>query len=286
MRPNKRFDFNATGNDRPTQVVDRSVQKFYSRNEAEVAQLLSGKTAVITGGSSGIGLATAQRFVDQGAQILITGRRQAELDAAVKQLGESATGVQGDVSNLADLDRLYAAVAERESGIDILFANAAIVEAAPLGDITEDSVHRQLDVHFKGVLFTVQKALPLLNDGASIILNSSIVASKGLAGLTVYSAIKAAIRSFARTWAGELRGRKIRVNAVSPGFTATPGLHELAAQQGATWDEYSAAVNATIPVGRMGRVEEIADAVLFLASGRSTYVTGSELLVDGGFNSI
>ena len=252
-----------------------------------MAQLLSGKTAVITGGSSGIGLATAQRFVDEGAQVVITGRRQAELDAAVKQLGESATGVQGDVSNLADLDRLYAAVAERESGIDILFANAAIVEAAPLGDITEDSVHRQLDVHFKGVLFSVQKALPLLNDGASIILNSSIVASKGLAGLTVYSAIKAAIRSFARTWAGELRGRKIRVNAVSPGFTATPGLQELAAQQGASsWDEYSAAVNGTIPLGRMGTVEEVADAVLFLASGQSTYVTGSELLVDGGLTSI
>lgn len=251
-----------------------------------MAQLLSGKTAVITGGNSGIGLATAQRFVDEGARVFVTGRRQAELDAAVKQLGDSATGVQGDVSNMADLDRLYAAVAEQGSGIDILFANAATVEAAPLGDITEDSVQRQLDIHFKGVLFTVQKALPLLNDGASIVLNSSIVASKGLAGLTIYSAIKAAIRSFARTWAGELRGRKIRVNAVSPGFIATPGLHELAAQQGATWDEYSAAVNATIPVGRMGRVEEIADAVLFLASGRSTYVTGSELLVDGGVNSI
>ena len=271
----------------PPVVVDWLVNNPYSRNEAEVAELLSGKTAVITGGSSGIGLATAQRFVDEGARVFVTGRRQAELDAAVKELGESATGVQGDVSNLADLDRLYAAVAEQESGIDILFANAATVEAAPLGDITEDSVHRQLDIHFKGTLFTVQKALPLLNDGASIVLNSSIVASRGLAGLTVYSAIKAAIRSFARTWAGELRGRKIRVNAVSPGFTATPGLQELAAQQGASsWDEYSAAVNGTIPLGRMGSVEEVADAVLFLASGRSTYVTGSELLVDGGFNSI
>src|SRR6516225_2340992 len=173
-----------------------------------MAQLLTGKTAVITGGSSGIGLATARRFVDEGATVFITGRRQAELDAAVKQLGAAATGVQGDAGNLADLDRLYAAVAEHGSGIDILFPNAASVEAAPLGQITEDSVDRQLDGHFKGVLFTVQKALPLLNDGASIVLNSSIVASKGEAGTTVYNAIKAAIRSFARTWAGELRGRK------------------------------------------------------------------------------
>jgi NAD(P)-dependent dehydrogenase (short-subunit alcohol dehydrogenase family) len=251
-----------------------------------MAQLLNGKTAVITGGSSGIGLATAQRFVDQGARVFITGRRQAELDAAVKRLGEAATGVQGDVSNPADLDRLYAQVAEQGSGIDILFANAAIAEAAPLGEITEDSVDRQLDVHFKGVLFTVQKALPLLNDGASIILNSSIVNSKGLAGLTIYSAIKAAIRSFARTWAGELRGRNIRVNAVSPGFTATPGLEGLAAQQGASWEEYNAAVNGTIPLGRMGTTDEVADAVLFLASANSTYVTGSELLVDGGINSV
>ena len=252
-----------------------------------MAQLLTGKTAVITGGSSGIGLATARRFVDEGATVFITGRRQAELDAAVKQLGAAATGVQGDAGNLADLDRLYAAVAEHGSGIDILFANAASVEAAPLGQITEDSVDRQLDGHFKGVLFTVQKALPLLNDGASIVLNSSIVASKGEAGTTVYNAIKAAIRSFARTWAGELRARKIRVNAVSPGYTATPGLQGLAAQLGASsWDEYEAAVNGAIPFGRLGTPEDVADAVLFLASGNSGYVTGAELLVDGGVNSV
>jgi NAD(P)-dependent dehydrogenase (short-subunit alcohol dehydrogenase family) len=253
-----------------------------------MAQLLTGKTAVITGGTSGIGLATAQRFVDQGATVFITGRRQAELDAAVKQLGAAATGVQGDVSKPADLDRLYAAVEAKGSGIDVLFANAATVEPAPLGHITEDSVDRQLDVHFKGVLFTVQKALPLLHDGASIVLNASIVASRGLPGLTIYSAIKAAIRSFARTWAGELRDRKIRVNAVSPGYTATPGLQGLASELdgSVSWDEYTSALNGQIPLGRLATVEDVADVVLFLASGHSAYVTGAEFLVDGGVNSV
>jgi NAD(P)-dependent dehydrogenase (short-subunit alcohol dehydrogenase family) len=251
--------------------------------------LLAGNTAVITGGKSGIGLATAQRFVDEGAQVFVTGRRQEELDVAVKQLGEAATGVQGDVSKPADLDRLYAAVAERGSGIDVLFANAAIIEGAPLDKITEESVDRQLDVDFKGVIFTVQKALPLLNDGASIILNSSIQGREGNAGMTVYSAIKAAIRSFARTWAGELRGRNIRVNAVSPGYIETPGLQKLAdglVGGPNAWDEFNTARNGEIPLGRLGEPDEIADAVLFLASGQSRYVTGAELLVDGGVNSV
>ena len=250
--------------------------------------VLSGKTAVITGGSTGIGLATAQRFADEGARVFITGRRQTELDAAVKQLGEAATGVQGDVSKPADLDRLYAAVAEQGSGIDILFANAAIIEGAPLDKITEDSVDRQLDVNFKGVIFTVQKALPLLNHDASIILNSSIQGREGNAGMTVYSAIKAAIRSFARTWASELRGRNIRVNAVSPGYIETPGLEEFAELVGGpnSYAEFNVALSGEIPLGRLGAAEEVADVVLFLASGLSTYVTGTELLIDGGINSV
>jgi len=254
-----------------------------------MTQLLGGKTAVITGGNSGIGLATARRFIDEGATVFITGRRQTELDTAVKALGESAIGVQGDVANPADLDRLYAAVAEHEQQIDVLFANAAIAEAQPLGAITEDALDRQLDVDLKGVVFTVQKALPLLNDGASIILNSSNVASKGNAGLTVYAGIKAALRSFARTWAAELRGRNIRVNVVSPGATATPGLEGLAGQLIGGPDavgQFNAAQDATVPLGRLATVDEIASAVAFLASSQSSYVTGAELLVDGGVNSI
>jgi NAD(P)-dependent dehydrogenase (short-subunit alcohol dehydrogenase family) len=254
-----------------------------------MTQLLDGKTAVITGGNSGIGLATARRFIDEGATVFITGRRQTELDTAVKALGESAIGVQGDVANPADLDRLYAAVAEHEQQIDVVFANAAIVDAQPLGAITEDALDRQLDVDLKGVVFTVQKALPLLNDGASIILNSSNVASKGNAGLTVYAGIKAALRSFARTWAAELRGRNIRVNVVSPGATATPGLEGLAGQLVGGPDavaQFNAAQDATVPLGRLATVDEIASAVAFLASSQSSYVTGAELLVDGGVNSI
>ena len=190
--------------------------------------LLEGKTAVITGGTTGIGLATAKRFVEEGAYVFITGRRQAELETAVKELGDNATGVQGDVSKEEDLDRLYSVVADSGRHIDVVFANAATMDAARLGEITEEHLDYQLDVDFKGVVFTVQKALPLLNDGGSVILNSSNTNAQGSDGIGVYAAIKAALRSFARTWASELRDRRIRVNVVSPGATETPGIESLA----------------------------------------------------------
>jgi len=240
---------------------------------------LEGKVAVITGGSSGIGLATAQRFVDEGAYVFITGRRQSELDAAVKQIGKNnVTGVQGDVSNLADLDRLYAAVKEKKYHIDILFANAGIGEFAPLGEISEAHFDKTFGINVKGLLFTVQKALPLFQDGdggGSIILNASIASSKGFEASTVYSATKAAIRSFVRTWTVELKQRKIRVNAISPGPINTP------MSSGAD-EQLMTRVISTVPMGRMGSPDEVAKAVSFLASDDSSYVTGIELFVDGG----
>ena len=187
---------------------------------------LEGKIAVITGGNSGIGLATAQRFVSDGAYVFITGRRQSELDEAVKQIGINVSGIQGDVSNLADLDRLYVAVKKQKGRIDILFANAGVGELAPLGAITETHFDKMFGINVKGLLFTVQKALPLFQDGGSIILNASIVASRGFEGLSVYSATKAAVRSFARSWTVELKNHKIRVNAISPGLIDTPGIRK------------------------------------------------------------
>ena len=192
--------------------------------------LLDGKTAVITGGTSGIGLATAARFVDEGAQVFITGRRQAQLDEALAQLGERAYGVRGDVGAGADLDRLYASVAESGRSLDIVVANAGVTAVAQIGDITEDHLDTLLSTNIKGMVFTVQKALPLLNDGASIIITGSTTAERGREGLGVYAATKAAVRSFARTWANELKGRGIRVNAIVAGSTATPGSDNLAEQ--------------------------------------------------------
>jgi NAD(P)-dependent dehydrogenase (short-subunit alcohol dehydrogenase family) len=189
----------------------------------------SGKVALVTGGNSGIGLATAKRFVSEGAYVFITGRRQKELDTAVKEIGKNVTAVQGDISNLADLDRLFAQIKKEKGKIDIVFANAGVAKYAPLGKITEELYDSIFDINVKGLLFTVQKALPLLRDGGSIILNASIVASKGLASNSVYSATKAAVRSFARTWTTDLKDRRIRVNAVSPGPIDTPGLRELLA---------------------------------------------------------
>ena len=242
---------------------------------------LEGKVAVITGGNSGIGLATAERFVAEGASVFITGRRQAQLDEAVKKIGRRATGVQGDVSKLADLDRLYATVKEKAGRIDILFANAGIAEFAPLGAITEEHYDAIFDANVKGVLFTVQKALPLLPDGASIILNASIVASTGAPAFSVYSATKAAIRSFARGWILDLKERKIRVNAISPGPIETPGLNGLV-QNEAQGKEFRSSLLAGVPLGRFGTPDEIAKAAVFLASDDSSFVTGTELFVDGG----
>jgi NAD(P)-dependent dehydrogenase (short-subunit alcohol dehydrogenase family) len=247
---------------------------------------LEGKVAVITGGSSGIGLATAHQFVSEGAYVFITGRRQNEVDAAVNRMGNNnATGVQGDVSKLADLDRLYDTVKQQKGRIDVLFANAGIIELAPLGSITESHFDKIFNINVKGLLFTVQKALPLFQDGGSIILNASINSSKGLETSTVYSATKAAIRSFARTWTVDLKHRKIRVNAISPGPIDTP-IFNSAVQTEEEIEQIKASLVAIIPMGRMGSPDEVAKAVSFLASDDSSYVTGIELFVDGGMAQI
>jgi len=246
---------------------------------------LEGKIALVTGGNSGIGLAAAKEFVKEGAYVFITGRRQKELDAAVREIGKNVTAVQGDVSNLADLDRLFGQIKNQKSRLDIVFANAGIAKYAPLGAITEEFFDTIFSTNVKGMLFTVQKALPLLRDGASIILNASIVASKGLSSNSVYSATKAAVRSFARTWTTDLKDRKIRVNAVSPGPIDTPGLSELLASS-ETGEERKKTIFNTVPLGRLGVPDEIAKAVVFLASDDSSYITGIELFVDGGFAQV
>jgi len=252
---------------------------------AKHAGKLEGKVALITGGNSGIGLATAKQFVNEGAYVFITGRREAELAAAKKQIGKNATAIQGDVSNLADLDRLFAQIKKEKGKIDIVFANAGIARYAPLGTITEDFFNSIFDINVKGVLFTVQKSLSLLRDGGSIILNASIVASKGLSSNSVYSATKAAVRSFARTWTTDLKNRRIRVNAISPGPIDTPGLSELLASS-ETGEQRKKMISTTVPLGRFGRPEEIAKAVVFLASDDASYITGIELFVDGGFAQV
>lgn len=246
---------------------------------------LEGKIALITGGNSGIGLATAKQFVSEGAYVFITGRRDAELAAAVREIGRNVTGVQGDVSNLGDLDRLFAQIKREKGKLNIVFANAGLGTAAPLGEITEESYDSIFNVNVKGLLFTVQKALPLMPDGASIILNASIAATKGLPELSVYNATKAAVRSFARTWTTDLKDRRIRVNAVSPGFIDTPGLSALMASTRA-FEQGSEMISNSVPLGRAGAPDEIAKAVVFLASDDSSYVTGTELFVDGGFAQV
>ena len=246
---------------------------------------LEGKIALVTGGNSGIGLATAKRFVNEGAYVFITGRRNVELAAAVKEIGRNVTGVQGDVSNLADLDRLFAQIKREMDRLDIVFANAGAAKFASFGQITEDLFDSIFSTNVKGLLFTVQKALPLMPDGASIILNASIVGSKGLAANSVYSATKAAVRSFARTWTTDLKDRRIRVNAVSPGAIDTPGLSDLLSSSEVGQQRLTMISNA-VPLGRLGTADEIAKAVVFLASDDSSYITGTELFVDGGFAQV
>lgn len=247
--------------------------------------LLDEKVTLVTGGSTGIGLAIAQRFADEGATVYITGRRKAELDAAVKTVGERAIGVQSDVSHLDDLNRLFSTVEELSGRLDVVVANAGIAELARLGDITEEQFDKIFGVNVKGTLFTVQKALPLLPDGASVIVLSSITASKGFEAMGVYSATKAADRNLARTWAAELAPRGIRVNAISPGPIETPGIRGLGnPAQGE--HQLADTLTTMIPLRRMGRAEEVAAAAVFLASDQSSFTTGAELFVDGGFAQI
>jgi NAD(P)-dependent dehydrogenase (short-subunit alcohol dehydrogenase family) len=241
---------------------------------------LEGKIAVITGGNSGLGLATAERFVAEGAYVFITGRRQDELDAAVRAIGRNVEGLQGDISKLDDLDRLFAVVRERKGRIDVLFANAGGGEFAPLGQITEAHFDKTFDVNVKGTVFTVQKALPLMPAGASIVINGSMVSIKGVPAFGVYAASKAALRSFARTWAVDLRERGIRVNVVAPGTVVTPAYKTLLTDE--QIEGFTAQAAATTPLGRVGTADEIARAVVFLASEDASFVDGIELFVDGG----
>src|ERR1700675_1205257 len=246
---------------------------------------LNGKIALITGGTTGLGFATAECFLSEGAHVIITGRRQAELDSAVKRLGGNVLGVQGDVSNLTDLDRLYATIQKEKGYLDIVFANAGGGSFAPLGAITEEHFDQIFNINVKGLLFTVQKALPLLKDGGAIILNASIVASIGMEAFSVYSATKAAVRSFARTWTTDLKARKIRVNAISPCSIDTPGLNDMLASSEAG-EQRRKMISTAVPLGRFGTPDEIAKVVVFLASDESSYVTGTELFVDGGFAQV
>jgi NAD(P)-dependent dehydrogenase (short-subunit alcohol dehydrogenase family) len=246
-----------------------------------MAGKLEGKIALVTGGSTGIGLATAQRFVKEGAYVYITGRRQAELDKAVKTIGKQVTAVRADSSSLADLDKLYAQIRQEKGKLDVVFANAGGGEFAALGAITEEHFDKTFNTNVKGVLFTVQKALPLMPDGGSIILNASIVSVKGFPAFSVYAATKAAVRSFARSWTNDLKERKIRVNVISPGPIDTPILDGLG-QTDEQRKEIRTQFASIVPLGRMGQPDEIGKTAVFLASDDSSFVAGVELFVDGG----
>jgi NAD(P)-dependent dehydrogenase (short-subunit alcohol dehydrogenase family) len=259
--------------------------KVTGKDGNKMAGKLEGKIALVTGGGTGIGLATAQRFAKEGAYVYITGRRQSELDKAVKSIGGSAKAVQTDVSKLSDLDKLFAQIKQEKGRVDVVFANAGVVVPGLLGEITEEAYDKTFDINVKGVLFTVQKALGLMPDGGSILINASVVSSKGFPALSVYSATKAALRSFARTWTTDLKARKIRVNVVSPGPIETPALDGLAKNE----EERKAVVTqltSGVPLGRMGEPDEIAKAALFLASDDSSFVAGVELFVDGGTEAV
>ncbi|MEZ2130207.1 MULTISPECIES: SDR family NAD(P)-dependent oxidoreductase [unclassified Sinorhizobium] len=237
---------------------------------------LEGKIAVVTGGSAGIGLGTAKRFVEEGAHVFITGRRQSELDRAVAEIGSNVTAVQADASNLDDIDRIYEIVKMKAGRIDVLFTNAGIYELGTFGEITEEHFDKTFNTNVRGVLFAVQKALPLLSKGSSVILNGSIASMKGYPSFSVYDATKAAVRSFARGWILDLKGRDIRINVLSPGHTETPGLSVLMSE------DVKASLVPNIPLGRVGTPEDLAKAAVFLASDDSSYINGVELFVDGG----
>ena len=246
-----------------------------------MSKKFAGKIAVVTGGSSGIGLATAKRFVQEGMEhVFITGRRKKPLDSAVAEIGKKVTAVQGDVANLSDLDRLYETVKKQNHKIDVIFANAGLAMLAPFGRVDEQFFDLHFDANVKGLFFSVQKGLPLMNDGGSIILNGSIADVKGFPAMSVYSATKAAVRSFARTWTNDLRERRIRVNVLSPGHIDTPIMESL--QQGEALVQMKKQMENNIPLGRLGEPDEIARAVSFLASDDASYISGAELYVDGG----
>ncbi|MEG9439030.1 glucose 1-dehydrogenase [Edaphobacter sp. HDX4] len=246
-----------------------------------MSKKLEGKIALVTGGNSGIGLATAKRFVAEGAKVIITGRRKENLDAAVKEIGSDATGIQADASKLEDIDRVYAEIKKQYGRLDVLFVNAGGGEFATIDAVTEEHFDKTFNTNVKGLFFTVQKALPLIPAGGTIVLNASIVSIKGMAAFGVYSATKAAVRSFARTWTNELKDRQIRVNVVSPGPIDTPGVDGLVPDPEQA-KQLKATLASQVPLGRMGTADEIAKAVVFLASDDSSFVAGVELFVDGG----
>jgi NAD(P)-dependent dehydrogenase (short-subunit alcohol dehydrogenase family) len=255
------------------------------KKERAMTNKLAGKVAVITGASTGIGLAAAKRFIREGMdRVFITGRRENALDAAVSEIGEKATGIPGDVASLTDVDRLYEVVKRYGRKLDVIFANAGVAQLAPFGNIDEKFFDLHFDANVKGLFFSVQKGLPFMNDGGSIILTASIASIKGFPGLSVYSATKAAVRSFARTWTNKLRDRRIRVNAISPGHIDTPIMESLG--KGEALAEMKDGFRKAVPLGRMGDPDEIAKAVAFLTSDEASYVSGVELFVDGGVAQI